>query len=259
MMNEPLNAEQLDFGEEGQTILQHLNELRIRVTWMAVGLLVATVISFIFADDLLKVLIIPYANSSTAEIGGLQILHPTEGLETFFKIALMSGLILSMPLSLYQLWLFISPGLTKKEQRYVFIFLPSALILFGLGISFAWYILTPAAVTFLANFMPDVFVTEWRGQEYIGFLINMLFWLGISFEMPVIVYFIARAGLLSANTLREQWRIAVVAISVLAAAITPSIDPITMLLTMAPLLVLYGLSILLARVGYRQFERSMAV
>ncbi len=87
----------------------------------------------------------------------------------------------------------------------------------------------------------------------------MVFWLGVSFEMPVVIYVIARVGLVTSKTLREQWRMAIVAVAVIAAAVTPSIDPVTMLLTMLPLLILYGLSILLAILGQRQFEKSMAV
>lgn len=246
--------------EEGpqETILTHLNELRKRLTWAAVSLAVTTVLSFVFAEQLLDFLLRPYAASSP--LGAeLQILRPTEGIETFFKVSLMAGAIMSMPIILYQLWLFILPGLTKKERRYIYIFLPSALLLFVLGISFAWFILVPASVQFLANFLPDVFNPEWTGQEYIGFLTTMLFWIGVAFEMPVVVYFIARVGLVTAKTLREQWRIALVAISVLAAVITPSVDPVTMLLTMAPLIVLYALSTVLAVVGERQFKKAMAV
>lgn len=241
-----------------ETILTHLNELRIRITWAAASLAITTVLSFVFAEQLLDFLLRPYASSSP--LGAeLQVLRPTEGIETFFKVSLMAGAIISMPVILYQLWLFIQPGLTKKERRYVYIFLPSALILFGLGISFAWFILVPASVQFLANFLPDVFNPDWTGQEYISFLTTMLFWIGVAFEMPVVVYFIARVGLVTAKTLREQWRMALVAISVLAAMITPSVDPVTMLLTMAPLIVLYALSIVLAVVGERQFKKAMAV
>jgi sec-independent protein translocase protein TatC len=245
--------------EEGpeQTILEHLNELRKRATWAAAALVVCTVISFIFAEPLLNFLLSPYADSAAS--GQLQTLRPTEGIETFFKVALMSGAILSMPVLLYQFWLFIAPGLTKQERRYVYVFIPSALLLFVLGIAFAWFILVPAAVLFLANFLPEVFKTEWTGQEYISLLITMLFWLGVAFELPVIVYLIARVGLVSGRTLREQWRIAIVAVAVIAAAVTPSIDPVTMLLTMLPLFILYGLSILLGYLGQRQFDRSMAI
>ncbi|MEJ2750426.1 MAG: twin-arginine translocase subunit TatC [Anaerolineae bacterium] len=249
--------ENIDEGPQ-ETILSHLNELRIRLTWAAVSLVITTILSFVFAEQLLDFMLRPYASSNP--LGAeLQVLRPTEGIETFFKVSLMAGAILSMPMILYQIWLFIAPGLTKKERRYVYIFLPSALTLFALGIAFAWFILVPAAVQFLANFLPDVFKPDWTGQEYISFLTTMLFWIGVAFEMPVVVYFIARVGLVTAKTLREQWRVAIVAIAVLAAMITPSIDPVTMLLTMAPLVVLYGLSIILAVVGERQFARSMTV
>ncbi|MCB9433265.1 MAG: twin-arginine translocase subunit TatC [Ardenticatenaceae bacterium] len=251
-------SSETQFTEEQMTLLGHLNELRIRLTWAFASILLMTVISFIFAEPLLDFLLSPYNNAIQAS-AQLQTLRPTEGIETFFKVSLMAGAILSMPMILYQLWLFISPGLTKEERRYVYVFVPSALVLFLLGIAFAWFILAPAAIFFLAGFLPDIFKTDWTGQEYIGFLTRMLFWLGVSFELPVVVYFIARVGLVTSQALREQWRIAVVAVSVLAAVITPSIDPVTMLLTMAPLLVLYVLSILLARIGYRQFEARMAV
>ena len=239
-------------------LLEHLNELRKRLTWAAGFLIVATLLSFAFAEPVLDFLLIPYANSA-AEGAQLQTLRPTEGIETFFKVSLMMGAIVSMPFILWQFWLFISPGLTKKERRYVYVFIPSALLLFGTGVLFTWFILVPAAVSFLGNFLPDVFKTDWQGQEYIGFLMTMIFWVGVSFEMPVIIYFVARVGVVTAQTLREQWRMAIVGIAVLAAAITPSIDPVTMLLTMSPLVVLYGMSIILAYIGQRQFEKSMAV
>ncbi|MBK6327054.1 MAG: twin-arginine translocase subunit TatC [Chloroflexi bacterium] len=235
-----------------QTLLEHLNELRKRMTWAALALVIGTVVSFIFAQDILLFLLEPYN-------GQLQTLRPTEGIETFFKVALVSGVILSMPVILFQFWLFISPGLTKKERRYVYLFIPAALGLFLLGIAFAWFVLVPAAVAFLSSFMPSVFKTDWTGQEYIGFILAMLFWLGISFQMPIIIYVLSVVGLVSGPMMRDQWRVAVVGVAILAAAITPSIDPVTMLLTMAPLLVLYFLSIGLAFLGYRRFEKSMAI
>lgn len=249
---------QEESGGPQLSLLEHLNELRVRATWALVGVMIATLLSFIFAEQILNFLLSPYAASSP-DGATLQTLRPTEGLETFFKVSLLSGGILAMPLILVQFWLFISPGLTKQERRYIYIFIPSALLLFGLGIAFAWFILAPAAIFFLANFLSDVFTADWTGQEYISFIVRLLFWMGVSFELPIIIYFVARVGLITAQTLRDQWRVAVVAIAVLAAAITPSIDPVTMLLTMAPLLVLYLLSILLARVGQRQFERSMQI
>jgi sec-independent protein translocase protein TatC len=245
--------------EEGavMSIFGHLNELRIRLTHAAIALAVATAFSFIFADRLLTFLMQPY-DASVAGGAALQTLRPTEGIETFFRVSLLAGVILAMPVILFEFWRFIKPALSKSEERYVYIFIPSALLLFGLGIAFAWYILAPAAIYFLANFMPDVFRAEWTGQEYISFITRLLLWIGLSFQMPIIIYVVARVGLVSSATLRSQWRVAVVIIAVLAAIITPSVDPVTMLLTMAPLFTLYVLSIGLAVVGERQFARSMA-
>ena len=107
--------------------------------------------------------------------------------------------------------------------------------------------------------MTNIFKTDWTGQEYISFVTRMLFWMGVAFELPIVVYFVARVGIITAEWLRSQWRFAIVGVAVLAAMITPSIDPVTMLLTMAPLLVLYLLSIVLAKVGQRQYERSIAI
>ena len=239
------------------SILGHLNELRIRVTHAAIAILITTLFSFFFAERLLQFLLRPYA-ASIEGVAALQTLRPTEGIETYFRISLLAGFILAMPIILFEFWRFIKPALSKNEERYIYVFIPSALLLFGLGIAFAWYILAPAAIYFLANFMADVFRAEWTGQEYISFVTRLLLWIGLSFQMPIIIYVIARVGLVTAATLRNQWRAAVVLVAILAAVITPSIDPVTMLLTMAPLFALYIISIGLAVVGERQFKRSMA-
>jgi sec-independent protein translocase protein TatC len=246
-----------DTGDQ-QTLLEHLSDLRKRLTWAAVALMVGTAFSFLFAQYILDLLLTPYAES----IGGtatLQTLRPTEGLETYFKISLMSGAILAMPVILVQVWLFISPGTTKQEKRYIYIFVPSAILLFLLGIAFAWFVLAPAAIFFLANFMTDIFKTEWTSQEYISFVTRLVFWMGVSFQLPILAYFTARIGVVSGKNLRDQWRAAVVGVAVLAAIITPSIDPVTMILTMAPLLILYLVSIVVANFGHGQFERAMEI
>jgi sec-independent protein translocase protein TatC len=242
------------------SLLEHLNELRKRLVWIAAAVLICTVIGFVFAESILDYLLVPYAGATgAAGATTLQTLRPTEGLETYFKVSLLFGAVLAMPVILVQFWMFISPGLRPEEKRYVYVFVPSSLALFVLGMAFAWFVLAPAAIFFLANFMPQVFTTDWTSQEYISFVLRLIFWLGVSFQLPIIVYFLSRVGLITSRTLVDQWRAAIVLIAVLAAVITPSIDPVTMILTMAPLMVLYILSILLARVGARQFERSMEV
>lgn len=236
----------------GQTILEHLDEFRVRAMWAAAGLFIGVVISFAFAQQLLNILIEPYGDR-------LQTLSPTEGIQTYFRVALIAGVTLAMPWILYQLWLFISPGLHEHERKYVYIFVPSATLLFLVGVAFAWFVLLPSAINFLSTFMSDVFSAEWTSQEYIGFATSFIFWMGLAFQLPLIIYFLSRFGIISSSMLRDHWRIAVVAIAVIAAVVTPSIDPVTMLLTMLPLVFLYLLSIVLARFGYRQFERSVAL
>lgn len=237
---------------DAQTILEHLNEFRVRLTWAVGGLVVATVISFAFTEQLLVIIKAPYGQQ-------LQTLSPTEGIETYFKVALMSGAIIAMPWMLYQLWLFITPGLHENEKRFVYIFVPSATFLFLLGVAFCWLVLLPAAILFLSDFMPEIFWAQWTSNEYIGFATTFLFWIGLSFELPLIFYFLSRVGVVTSQTLREHWRVAIVGIAILSAAVTPSIDPVTMMLTMIPLVILYGLSIFLASIGQKQFQRSVAL
>ncbi len=236
----------------GLTILEHLDELRVRLVWAAAGLLVAVVVSFTFTQQLLDILIEPYGEL-------LQTLSPTEGIQTYFRVALVAGVTLAMPWIMYQLWLFISPGLHQKEKRYAYIFVPAATILFLLGVAFAWFVLLPSAINFLADFMSEIFSAEWTSQEYIGFATSFLLYMGISFQLPLIIYFMARFGIIDGRAMRVHWRIAIVAIAVIAAVVTPSIDPVTMLLTMLPLTLLYILSIFLASLGYRQFLKSTAL
>lgn len=237
-------------------VFGHLNELRVHVTHAAIALLVTTIIGLIFANQLLEFLLQPYAVSVRGGTA-LQTLRPTEGIETYFRVSLLAGIVLAMPALLFEFWCFVGAGLKNQEKRYFYIFIPSALVLFGLGLAFAWYVLAPTAIYFLANFMPDVFRAEWTAQEYLSFITRLLLWIGLSFQMPILVYIVARAGLVTAGTMKNQWRVAIVLIAVLAAVITPSVDPVTMLLTMAPLTALYILSIGLAVIGERQFQRSM--
>lgn len=242
------------------SLLEHLNELRKRLVWVAAAVAVCTIFSFAFAESLLDYLLVPYAQATgTVGAATLQTLRPTEGLETYFKVSLLFGAVLAMPLILVQFWFFISPGLKAEERRYIYIFVPSALALFLLGMAFAWFVLAPAAIYFLANFMPQIFTADWTSQEYVSFVMRMIFWLGVAFQLPIVIYFLARVGLVTARMLIDQWRIAIVLIAVLAAMITPSIDPVTMLITMAPLAVLYLMSIGLAKIGERQYQRSMDV
>ncbi|RPJ01032.1 MAG: twin-arginine translocase subunit TatC [Chloroflexi bacterium] len=235
--------------ETPQTLLDHLNELRIRLFKAMIALVVGVLLSIVFTDELLKYLITPYENK-------LQVLGPTESVVIYFRVALMSGAIFAMPYMTFQLFMFVAPGLTRKEKRWIYLALPATTGLFLTGVAFAWFIMVPAALGFLQDFEEEVFRAEWTADRYIAFLTSLLFWIGVAFEMPVVVSVLARLGILGPRPLIRNWRLAVVLMTVIAALITPTVDPFNMLLVMAPLLVLYLVSIGLAIMAFPRERRK---
>lgn len=221
------------------TLLEHLDEMRDRLVKAAIAVFVGTLISAAFTTQILEFLIAPYGQK-------LQVLGPTEGITIYFKVALTAGMILAMPVLVYEFLMFILPGLEPNEKKYVAWGVPFATLLFLIGVVFAWYILIPAAVNFLSAWQPEIFIQQWQSREYIPFVTSLLFWIGLSFETPLIIFIMAKLGLVTPRFLLKQWRFAVVIVAIAAAMITPTVDPFNMGLVMLPLLVLYGLSILLS-------------
>ena len=226
-------------GSKELTFLEHFEELRVRLLISVIALAITTLISFAFAQYLLRFIAIP--------IGGLeklQSIEVTENISVFMRVSLLSGVILAMPVIVYQLLRFILPGLTTKEKRWVGIAVPSASVLFAGGVLFAYYVMLPPAIQFLTTFL-DV-QTAPRLSNYMSFVINIMFWIGISFESPLLIFILAKLHLVTGKGLLKQWRIAIVVIAVIAAMITPTVDPVNMGLLMLPLIILYFLSVLLA-------------
>jgi sec-independent protein translocase protein TatC len=156
---------------------------------------------------------------------------------------------LAFPYIVFELWLFVAPGISVRSRIKGLLAIPVAIFLFLCGLAFTYYIMLPTALLFLLNFMG--LSTEVRPASYFSFVTSILFWIGIAFEFPLLTYFLADFGIVDANMLKSQWRLAIVIIAVLAAAITPTIDPINMGLVMAPMILLYFLSILLAMFAKR--------
>ncbi len=223
---------------------EHLDELRQRLLRAFFAFIVGTVIGMVFAEAVLRYLVSPYAER-------LVVLGPTGSVVTYFRVALMLGGIIGFPIILYQVLLFVLPGLKPNEKRVLIYSLPPVMILFLIGVAFAWFILVPPAIGFLAGFQTDIFRPEWTADQYIGFITALLFWMGVAFELPLVMFVLALLGLVGAGMLIRQWRIAIVLSSVAAAVITPTVDPINMILVMGPLLVLYTISIFLVIIGRR--------
>ncbi len=231
------------------TFFEHLEELSIRLRNAALILLAFSAIGLFFAEQILAFLIAPYGDR-------LKVLGPTEGVSTLIKVGLSVGAALSSPFIVYQIIAFVAPGLETHEKRPLFFVIPAALLLFVLGATFAWFVLIPSAINFLATFGLNLFDVEWTADRYIPFVLSLVLWIGISFEMPLLFMFLGRIGIVSPGLLLRAWRIAVVAIAVIAAAITPTVDPFNMMLVMGPLIGLYFLSIILTAFTYKKRPAS---
>ncbi len=221
------------------SFLEHFEELRKRLFYAVIALAISTILSFTFSQYLLKYIALP--------IGGLEYLQSievTENISVFMRVSLMSGIVIAMPVIVYQLLRFILPGLTIKEKRWVGLAVPSATVLFAGGVLFTYFFMLPPAINFLTTFL-DV-ETSPRLTNYVNFVLNIMFWIGISFETPLLIFILAKLDLVTGKSLLRQWRIAIVVIAVVAAMITPTVDPVNMGILMVPLFALYLLSVVLA-------------
>lgn len=248
----------------------HLDELRIRLTRAAFALVIGVVIGVIFGEVGLQYLTTPYCKAvadnvietNTVPEGvnasdldcRLVSLGPTGSVVAYFRVSLLIGGMLAIPMITYQLLMFIFPGLTNKEKRIVLLSLPAITLLFLIGVTFSWFVLMPPALGFLEGFQRDLFVAEWTGDEYLGFVTSLLFWMGVAFETPLVFFVLGLLGLVSPMPLLRNWRIAIVGSAIAAALITPTIDPVNMFLVMGPLMTLYLLSIVLVYIA-RRFSR----
>jgi sec-independent protein translocase protein TatC len=226
------------------SIWRHLDELRKRLVHSMIAIVVGVVICIIFAEFLLEVLARP--------IGGFEKLlsiQVTENFSAYFRVTLLGGFIIALPFILLQLYLFVGPGLTDKEKKWILIAVPFASILFVTGAAFAYFIMLPAAIPFLTEFPGPTVLPKWN--DYINFVTSLIFWIGLSFETPLIMYVLAKLGIVNAKGLLKQWRFAVILIAVIAAVATPTPDPINMAILMVPLLFLYFLGVLLAAFARR--------
>ena len=229
-----------------QSVLEHLQELRRRLIRSVIAIAVASVIAFIFYDWLFYILKLP--------AGGISLVYieMTEMVGTIMKVCLTAGIILAMPYLVLQGIMFVSPALTSKEKRYVYLILPWIALMFTGGVVFGYFILIPPATRFLISFGSDIAMPEIRVGNYISVVARLLLAIGIVFEMPVITTFLARLGVLKPKWLSDHRKAAIILAFILAAIITPTFDPINQSLVAVPLVVLYEMSIWLARLVYKR-------
>ncbi len=232
------------------SIWEHVNELRKRLFRAVIGLVLTTTISFSIASKLLEMLAVPIGG-----LGKLQSIEITENMGVYMKVSLLSGFIFALPYILYQLLAFIMPGLKPGEKRWVIMAIPLATLLFVIGVAFSYFVMLPAAIPFLTNFLS--IPTTPRLSNYFNFITNLMFWIGIAFEAPLVVFVLAKLRMVSAKALLKQWRIAIVVIAAIAALITPTVDPVNMGLLMLPLFLIYLLSAIFAWLARRNEENGI--
>ncbi len=231
--------------EEGMTLVEHLAELRMRLFRAVLALAIGALLGLAFSERILQFLLAPYGDRQ------LLVTSPISSLSNVFVVSVTFGAILSSPFVIYQILAFVFPGLLPHERRWIMLGLPFGLLLFVLGAAFAFFVMLPAALGFLTGIFPSVFRYELTPDEYVPFVAGVMFWMGVAFEMPLIIFLLAKANVLNAHVLTKHWRWAVVIVAALAALITPTPDPINMSIVMVPLLLLYLFSILMAKLARR--------
>jgi sec-independent protein translocase protein TatC len=238
-------------GDEAMSFWEHLEELRRRLIYMLISFVMGAVAAWTLRERLLNWLTAPFASAWTqAALAGAPALHfpaPQSLFVAYMKLSLIGGLIFSLPILLYQLWAFVSPGLYSKEKRYAVPFVVSSCGLFALGAWFGWRFAFPAAFRYLLSFSgrigPNIVVEPAvMVDEYIEFVSRLLLAFGTVFELPVLVFFLSIAGIINHTHLIKFFRVFVVIAFIIAAVITPP-DPLSQLILAIPLCGLYGISI----------------
>jgi sec-independent protein translocase protein TatC len=217
-------------------LLEHVDALRKHLLRMLIGLVIAIAICFIFTKSMVDFLAQPVGG-----IGTLKAIDVTESVGVFMRVALFSGIALASPYLAFELWLFAASGLKPSARKLGLIGIPLSAILLITGMLFAYYFMLPTALPFLLNFMGVETIP--RPSSYINFVSGLMLWIGVAFEFPLVIFVLSLMGIAKPKFMIQQWRIAVVIIAVIAAVITPTVDPVNMALVMGPMVVLYFLSI----------------
>jgi len=234
-----------------QMLWDQVEALRMHLLRAILALVVTVSISFLFTQKIVDFLAIPVGG-----IDKLKAIEVTESISVFMKVALFSGIALAIPYIAFELWWFAAPGLRPRERKMGLAGIPLAALFFIGGVAFTFFLMLPRALPFLNNFMG--IKTELRPQSYFSFVTSLMFWIGVSFEFPLVIYILTAIGFVKPQILVQQWRLAIVIIAVAAAVITPTIDPINQGLVMAPMILLYFISIGLSYIAYAGRKRNQA-
>lgn len=232
--------------DEKQPFLAHLTELRNRLLVVVVALGVALIFTYSFKEEIVGILMRPFV---TVMPKGSSFIFTsvTEAFMAYFKMSLVAAVFVTSPVILYELWMFVAPGLYEKEKRYVVPFITFGSALFVTGALFCYFFVMPFLFRFFISFGADFIVPMPSLKEYLGLAIKLLIMFGLMFELPLLVYFLAKVGVVKHDTLARKRRYAILGIFIVSAVVTPP-DVASQLLMVVPMYGLYEISIIIAKV-----------
>lgn len=218
-----------------QPLRDHLQEFRKRLIICLVVVAIAALACYNYVDDIIALL--------SGPAGKLYFMNPSEVFFTYMEIALYAGILLTVPVLLYEVWAFVAPALWPEERRAVLVILPTAVILFYVGLIFAYYLVIPAAVTFFMGFATQTLQPMFSLESYLSFILALTLPFGFIFELPLIVVFLAKIGLVTGDFLKGKRKILIVIAFIFAAVVSPTTDIFTQTMIAVPLIVLYEISL----------------
>jgi len=236
-------------NEVEMTFLDHLEELRWRLIYSIIGVVAGTIISWIFVDFLVTDVLLKPAQDNGLQ---LQNLKPFGQIFLYFQVALIGGVILSLPNLFYQLWKFLSPALRKKERKYILLIVFYSTISFLIGIAFAYFVMIPLAFKFIHQFGTELIKNEFAIDEYVSIIVSVVLAAGVVFELPMISFFLTKLHILTPAFMKKYRKHAIVIIMVLAAFLTPGTDPVSQVVLAVPLVLLYEISIFISKIAMKK-------
>ena len=234
-------------ADKSLTLTEHLEELRSRVFWTIVWWIVASCICYNFVPQLLEFTREQFLNDKVQLI----FTHPTDAFIAYLKVAMVAGLFLSSPITMYHITMFVAPGLRPVEKKWIFRLIPVSIILFCLGVTFAFFVVLPVTLHFFLSFQTGALNPLFDVGEYLGFITGILALCGASFQLPLLLFFLSLMGIINSQQLREGRRIAIFMSALIAAVATPTPDAFTMSVVALPLWILFELSVILIRISGR--------
>tara|TARA_B100001750_G_C15464570_1_gene576244 strand:+ start:479 stop:1225 length:747 start_codon:yes stop_codon:yes gene_type:complete len=245
--------------DKAVSLLTHFTEIKKRLIRISIIVISSTIVSFIFYQPISKFVQKPALDAlikiSPDIPATLVFLDVFEGWSAIARLSVLVGFSISFPYIMFELVMFLRPGLTKSERRYIYSLIPGGTLLFFLGVAFAYYILIPPAVYFLFSFGSDIATPTPRIGSYIALMSSLVFWMGVIFEIPIIMFLLAKAGLLKSSWVSKNRVWNILFGFVLGAIITPTFDPVTQTLAALPAIFLFELGLLLVKITERSRKK----